>query len=265
MVNKKLIMFVQKQLLKEGREPGAIDGIYGEKTEKALSCISLISSAYSRRRKIIAYVQIKANENNIECKPIDGYWGPLTEYAFDQVFKKLEMEIVEPVWRQESTENINPNRWPSQSSDAELIEFYGDPGDSQVMLDLPYAHRLSWNTSKKVSRIQCHQKVHDSLGRVLGNVLASYGEAGIKELRLDLWGGCFNKRKMRGGDRWSMHSWGIAMDYDPNRNKLNWGRNRSKFSLSDYEQWWKCWEDEGWVSLGRARNFDWMHVQAAKL
>lgn len=28
---------------------------------------------------------------------------------------------------------------------------------------------------------------------------------------------------------------------------------------------WKCWEEEGWVSLGRQRNYDRMHVQAAKL
>ena len=25
------------------------------------------------------------------------------------------------------------------------------------------------------------------------------------------------------------------------------------------------WEEEGWISLGRARDFDWMHVQAARL
>ena len=113
--------------------------------------------------------------------------------------------------------------------------------------------------------MQCHRKVHDSIGRVLQNVLESYGMDQIRELRLDVWGGCYNKRKMRGGDRWSMHSWGIALDYDPNRNKLSWGRDRSKFGRAEYEEWWKCWEAEGWVSLGRLRNFDWMHVQAAKL
>ena len=33
----------------------------------------------------------------------------------------------------------------------------------------------------------------------------------------------------------------------------------------EYDAWWRCWESEGWVSLGRLRNFDWMHIQAAKL
>ncbi len=62
-----------------------------------------------------------------------------------------------------------------------------------------------------------------------------------------------------------MHSWGIAVDYDPERNLVKWGRDRATFAKSEYDTWWKLWEEEGWVSLGRTRNFDWMHVQAAKL
>ena len=62
-----------------------------------------------------------------------------------------------------------------------------------------------------------------------------------------------------------MHSRGIALDYDPTRYKLRWGRDRAHLAGADYEDWWQCWEAEGWVSLGRTRNFDWMRVQAAKL
>ena len=105
----------------------------------------------------------------------------------------------------------------------------------------------------------------DSLGRVLAVVLDHYGLDEIKRLRLDLWGGCLNVRKMRGGDRYSMHSWGIALDYDPERNRLKWGRDKASFAKPEYDPWWEAWEQEGWVSLGRQRNFDWMHVQAAKI
>lgn len=62
-----------------------------------------------------------------------------------------------------------------------------------------------------------------------------------------------------------LHSWGIAIDYDPDRNQLQWGRDRAVFAGPDYDAWWQFWEEEGWTSLGRTRNFDWMHVQAAKL
>ena len=70
---------------------------------------------------------------------------------------------------------------------------------------------------------------------------------------------------MRGGTRWSTHAWGIAIDYDPDRNQLKWGRDRAAFARPEYDAWWRLWEEEGWVSLGRTRNYDWMHVQAAKL
>ncbi len=111
----------------------------------------------------------------------------------------------------------------------------------------------------------CHERVHDSLYRVLDRVLDHYGLEEIQRLRLDLWGGCLNVRKKRGGTTSSMHSWGIAVDYDPLRNKLPWGRTRAAFAKPDYDRWWQLWEEEGWVSLGRTRNFDWMHIQASKL
>jgi len=70
---------------------------------------------------------------------------------------------------------------------------------------------------------------------------------------------------MRGGNSWSMHSWGIAIDFDASRNQLRWGREKAVLAKPVYDAWWKAWEDEGWVSLGQERNYDWMHVQAARL
>jgi hypothetical protein len=70
---------------------------------------------------------------------------------------------------------------------------------------------------------------------------------------------------MRGGDRWSMHSWGIAIDFDPTRNSLHADHTQARLAQPDCNEFWRIWEDEGWVSLGRARDFDWMHVQAARL
>jgi hypothetical protein len=80
-----------------------------------------------------------------------------------------------------------------------------------------------------------------------------------------LFGGCLNVRRMRGGSAWSMHSWGIAFDFDPDRNQLRWGRDRAAFAKPEYNKWFELWEEEGAVSLGRVRNFDWMHVQFARL
>ena len=70
---------------------------------------------------------------------------------------------------------------------------------------------------------------------------------------------------MRGGSAWSIHSWGAAVDLDPDNNQLRWGKNKASFAKPAYENFWKIVENEGWVSLGRERNYDWMHFQAAKL
>ena len=92
-----------------------------------------------------------------------------------------------------------------------------------------------------------------------------YGVSGLQSMGLDLWGGCLNVRKMRGGTKYSTHSWGIAMDWDPAHNQLRWDKNKALLAQPRYEMWWKFWEEEGWVSLGRARDYDWMHVQAAQI
>jgi hypothetical protein len=62
-----------------------------------------------------------------------------------------------------------------------------------------------------------------------------------------------------------MHSWGIAFDFDPDRNQLKWDHTRASFARPEYEKWFYLWEEEGAVSLGRARDYDWMHIQFARL
>ena len=46
---------------------------------------------------------------------------------------------------------------------------------------------------------------------------------------------------------------------------LRMDSTEAEFAKPEYDKWWECWEDEGWTSLGRTRDFDWMHVQAAHL
>lgn len=266
MATKKVIRFVQQQLLAQGYSPGAIDGDYGPKTLASLQQVPGLDTRFSKKRKLIAFIQMLSHQQDgVDSVKIDGYWGPQTEHAFEQLEYFFLHGVPQPTWRPEDRADRNPNHWPSQQSEQQLIEFYGQPGENLVTLDLPYEHRLSWAPATRVGRTQCHQKVADSLGRVLADVLSRYGEQGIRDLRLDRYGGCFSNRSMRGGSRKSMHSWGIALDYDPDRNRLNWGRNKASFARPDYDEWWDCWEKEGWLSLGRSRNFDWMHVQAAKL
>ena len=154
-------------------------------------------------------------------------------------------------------------KWPKQS---EMDKFYGAKGENQTSLILPYKMFLDWEPKSIVTKITCHEKVHDSLKAIFTKTLQAYGIDEIKRLRLDSFGGCLNVRKMRGGSAWSIHSWGTAVDLDPGRNQLKWGRDRAALAKSDYDRFWEIViADEKWVSLGKSRNYDWMHFQAANL
>ena len=261
---KKRIQFVQKQLKKDGFRPGPADGILGPKTLGALNKVEGIDPAFSNRRKVIAYIQLTAQRNGIDSGHIDGYWGPQTEFAFESLQHLVETGNQPPIWRPEDLTDKNPHKWPLQTT-KELNKSYGKVGTNQVNIDLPYPNRLSWQKNKVIRRFKCNKKVQDSLKKVLTKVFDHYGIEKIKDLRLDIWGGCLNVRKKRGGKTYSTHSWGIAVDYDPENNRLKWGMTRATFAKPEYDKWWEIWETEGWVSLGRQRNFDWMHIQAAKL
>jgi len=265
MMTKKTIKFVQSRLNAMGLDVGPEDGVMGSKTLAALNQVEGIPQKWSKKRKATAFIQLLAKEKDIETGKVDGYWGPQTEFAFEEL-QQLLVENKEPeIWRPEDLPDENPHDWPQQTPEENLVRFYGEVGENQTRIELPYPHRLSWDKNTEISGFQCHERVHDSLQRVLSKILDNFGPDEIRRLRLDLWGGCLNVRKMRGGTRYSMHSWGIAVDYDPEKNKLKWGRDRAAFARPEYDTWWRCWEEEGWISLGRNRNFDWMHVQAAKL
>lgn len=152
--------------------------------------------------------------------------------------------------------------WPRQ---VDCLKFYGPVGTSQVSVDIPFDMYLAWDKGTRIRRMSLHAKVAASTAVVFNRIAGAYSAAERKALGIDLFGGSLNVRKMRGGTSYSMHSWGIAIDFDPERNQLDWGRDRARLAHADALPFWNAWEAEGWVSLGRQKNFDWMHVQAARL
>lgn len=232
-------------------------------------------------RDEVVRVQTRLKELLIYTGKIDGHAGPLTLAAvrgFQRTVKLKDDGIVGPKTLAElwpapigpkpldispkvKTDHVQ-NNWPRQS---DVPEFYGEIGQNQVDIVLPYPCWLAWDLRKVAKTERYHIKVADSALRVHNRILAHYGPAEIDRLDLDVTGGTLAVRKMRGGSSWSMHSWGIARDTDPARNQLKWGRDLATLDNKEYDAYWGFWEDEGWVSLGRQRNYDWMHVQAARL
>lgn len=247
--------FLQQQSLPVGN----VDGIIGTKTITALALVPGLPVRWDADRKLIGVIQLYCKQSDCDPGAIDGIWGPKTQRAFNQLSTLL---MFPEITHQRS------NTWPMQTQ-SELNRFYGtamaEHNPSLVTYEVPYPLKLSWNATQTVHEITTHYKVKDSVLRVLHRVLEHYGREEIDRLHLNRYGGCFQYRKTRNGTVLSTHAWGIALDFDPERNQLKWGRDKAAFAGPEYNAWWQFWEEEGWTSLGRSRNYDWMHVQAARL
>ncbi|MBZ9612508.1 M15 family peptidase [Rheinheimera maricola] len=215
------------------------------------------------QRQAVLCLQLCCQQAGVNPGVADGWWGPQTAFAAEQL-AALQQGSQVANWRDSFSTPANPHLWPLDR-ETELRAFYGEPGSGLIKIKLPYPLRLAWDTNTTVLSTQCHQKVAASLQKVLEQVLQYYGFDAVQQLRLDLYGGGFNLRAKRGGSSLSTHSWGIAFDFDPEHNQLKWDSSKASFARAEYDYWWQCWENEGWVSLGRGRNYDWMHVQAARL
>jgi len=148
---------------------------------------------------------------------------------------------------------------------AQAIAKYGKPnqtGSYLVSIKLPFPMKLAWDKNTIVKTMRCHKLVANQLIAIFTEILQVYGLAKIQELGIDLFGGCFNFRQMRGGSDWSRHSWGIAVDLDPERNQLKETSKTARFARPEYEQMINIFYKHGFVSLGREKNYDFMHFEA---
>lgn len=146
----------------------------------------------------------------------------------------------------------------------EAIAKYGKPNQSGtylVTIKLPYPMRLAWDKDTKVTTIRCHKLIADKFLKVFEDILKEYGLEKIQELGIDLFGGCFNFRAMRGGSDYSRHSWGIAIDLDPERNQLKETARTARFARPEYKQMIDIFYKHGFISLGKEKNYDWMHFE----
>ena len=147
----------------------------------------------------------------------------------------------------------------------QLISKYGKPTQDGkaylVSIALPFPMRLAWDKNTKVTKMRCHKLIAQKLSNALLEILQVYGLPKIQELGIDLFGGCFNFRAMRGGSDYSRHSWAVAIDLDPERNQLKETSKTARFVRPEYKPMIDIFYKHGFVSLGREKNYDWMHFE----
>lgn len=266
---------LQRLLRAAGYYSGSIDGDIGPRTNAGIDRIlaqnarALPPGKLTVARRRVAAAQLVLKAAGFDPGPIDGYAGMLTRQALAD-WNELQITGKPPApWRPddapESYEPALPPTWGKQRDVERRFGPAGGPQCTRGKVTPPWQMVLAWNTREKVKVISCHEAVAQSVERVLRRVASAYAPETIVALGLHLYGGCFAMRNKRGGATLSTHAFGVALDFDPERNQLKWTRDRARLARDDAAEWWRCWEAEGWLSLGRARNFDWMHVQAPGL
>jgi len=229
-----------QQLLKDlDLYEGMIDGLIGPKTTKAIKRFQTLNGLSS-----------------------DGLIGTDTIEVFEEQLEENPANIKTP----SIISNLKPSNrpytiWPRETTES-LTKFYGNVGTNQTTIPVPYKMYLAWDLKKSISRITCHEKVADSLFTILENIKKSYSQEEIEKHGFNLFGGTLNVRKIRGGNRWSTHSWGIAIDLDPARNQLKWGPDKAYFAKPECREFLAIFKDQGWYSLGAEKKYDYMHMQA---
>lgn len=277
-MDSKSVTIVQLKLRELGHYNGKIDGDRGPKTHaavvKGIPDLQITPPTdwrgFSDKRKTIVFLQMYCLSEGIDAGPLDGWWGPQTDFAADALAQKLDGgQVIN--WRDIAPIDTNPHGFPKDNT-AALTAFYGPPGKKDgsfrppmVKVPCPWTLKIAWNMNQTRSFLWAHEKCADSVATILEKVHAHYGEAAIEDLRLNIFSGDYAPRLKKGGTTPSTHSWAIAYDFDDTNNQLKWNSAQATFARSEYNDWWEIWESEGWLSLGRTRNFDWMHVQAAKL
>lgn len=146
-------------------------------------------------------------------------------------------------------------------TDQQIIAKYGQPGTNIVTMALPYPMRIAWDLKTSITKMQCHKLLVPKFTAVFNDLLKAYGLNKLQELGIDIFGGCYNFRKMRGGNKWSRHSWAIAIDLDPTRNGLKTPWKKAQFSKPEYKTMVDIFYKHGFFSLGKEKDYDAMHFE----
>jgi hypothetical protein len=123
--------------------------------------------------------------------------------------------------------------------------------ERMVKATLPFAIPLSWDTRVKVSSIRCHKLIAPLMEEVFRQI-ATQGLKGA----VRTYGGGYVYRPKRGAVKPSTHSWGIAIDLNPNTNAMGSAGDMDPRLVTLFEA-------HGFVWGGRwaGRNKDPMHFQ----
>lgn len=142
----------------------------------------------------------------------------------------------------------------------DCLKKYGDPRLKANQLkwlevwDVPAELEIGYIPKK----LYCNKDLIAPLSKAFRNLI---DRDFVKELKT--WDGCWNVRAIRGYEyskpiKWSLHSWGVAIDLNASENGLG---KKPKLSAGFV----RCFTDAGFDWGGRFSRPDGMHFQLSKL
>lgn len=219
------------------------DGYAGKNTLKALS----------------NYLGCDANWKSVQLAVganADGIAGPET---ISKIMKKLGVEA--PL-----DSNILP-----QSKIRTNASVYGKAGDESNLVNVPVPSNYPLKyEGKPVKTIRIHKLVKDNLAKALQEIAdfyeKKYGsvEEAVKQApAIYNYSGSYNFRKTTTGTVYSMHAYGLALDFDAENNTYSMPMSKARLARPEYKEFSDILEKNGFYSLGRRSGKDMMHYQAA--
>lgn len=126
------------------------------------------------------------------------------------------------------------------------------------IVQLPFPLIASWDKSLKLTKLRVNADIADDFIAAMLEVLETFGPDGVHAHGIDVTGGCYNKRKIRGGTRWSSHSWGASIDYNPIGNAMRMNPKQTLFGRFDS---WRVFGEIMYKHGFRTLAHDMMHWQ----
>lgn len=160
---------------------------------------------------------------------------------------------------------LKPNHWPTQH---EVWSTFHNNGSvawvKENLVDVPCPWTLHMDKIV-LHQIQIHKMAAESLTRILNYIWEQAGstQEAIEKLHYDRYSGSYNYRPIRGSHAMSMHSYGLAIDFDDQENQ----QHSQHHLFHDDSLIVKAFEAESAVWGGRwgGSTVDAMHFQFCKV
>ena len=253
---KELTIILQKMLGVDA------DGVIGSQTLAAIAT-ALGATVSSYKATTIKNIQKAVGAT------VDGVLGSKTLNAIisklgNSVIKKQEVDPLIQKYIDKPIKYTDVNYKSSLVKQSVLRSgnsAFGKAGCENLLVNVPVPanYPLKYD-GKPVKSIRIHKLVADRLAAALQDIINHYGEDIEKVAPAAcVYDGSYNFRKTTGTSSYSIHSWGLALDFDASNNTMKMSAPKARLSQPIYEPFWNILEYHGFMSLGRRGNYDWQH------